>query len=200
MKTITIQELKNKDLLPKNSTIEFMFILDKKYIMINNEIKTHMLYFKYKNSGFNFWNEFFKNENDMKEFLESQKPFLIDFQEFLILPEKPLTMEDHLKNQLQRDFNNLWLYTGEYSLDYNFNNKINLWVEISESNYYDQLECLPPMKFNGKHFLIMEAKDFKIHACIMKVNNRYFGKYVNKFLVDYGKFENEIKEQYNMRQ
>lgn len=202
MKTITIQELKNKNLLPKNSTIEFMFILDKNYIMINNEIKTHILYFKYKNSPpQNFWHEFFNNVDDMKEFLESQKPFLTDFQKFLIISEnnKNLTIEQHLKNQLQRDFNNLWLYSGDYSLDYNFNNKIDLWTEISEENYFDQLECLPPMKFNGKHFLIMEALTYNIHACIMKVNNRYFGKYVNKFLVDYGKFENEIIEQYNIK-
>ena len=109
-----------------------------------------------------------------------------------------LTIEDHLKNQLQRNFNNNWLYSGDYSLDYNFNNNINLWTEISESNYFDQLECLPPMKFNGKHFLIMEALTGNIHACIMKVNGRYFGKYVNKFLVDYGKFENEIRKQYNI--
>jgi len=195
MKTITIKELKNKELLPKNHTI------DNNKIFINNEVKTHMLYFKYKNSpSQNFWHEFFKSENEMLEFLESQKPFLTDFQEFLIIPEKLLTIEDHLKNQLQRDFNNLWLYSGDYSLDYNFDNKIDLWTEISEENYFDQLECLPPMQFNGKHFLIMEALTGNIHACLMKVNNRYFGKYVNKFLVDYPKFENEIREQYNMKQ
>lgn len=108
--------------------------------------------------------------------------------------------KNHLENQLKRDFNNQWLYSGDYSLDYNFNNKIDLWVEISESNYFDQLECLPPMNFRlGKHFLIMEALTENIHACIMKVNNRYFGKYVNKNLVDYPKFENEIIEQYNMK-
>ena len=83
------------------------------------------------------------------------------------------TIEDHLKNQLQRDFNNLWLYSGDYSLDYNFDNKINLWTEISEENYYDQLECLPPLKFNGRNFLIMEALTGNFHACLMKVNNRY---------------------------
>jgi hypothetical protein len=195
MKTITIKELKNKELLPKNHTI------NNNKIFINNEIKSYMLYFKYKNSPpQNFWHEFFKSENEMLEFLESQKPFLTDFQEFLIIPEKLLTIEDHLKNQLQRDFNNLWLYSGDYSLDYNFDNKIDLWTEISEENYWDQLECLPPLKFNGGNFLIMEALTGNFHACLMKVNNRYFGKYVNKFLVDYPKFENEIKEQYNMKQ
>jgi len=108
------------------------------------------------------------------------------------------TTENHLKNQLQRDFNNNWMYSGDYSLDYNYNNNINLWAEISEENYFDQLECLPPMKFNGKNFLISEALTGNIHACLMKVNNRYFGKYVNKFLVDYVKFENEIRQQYNI--
>ena len=194
MKTITIQELKNKNLLPKNS------IINNNKVFINNEIKNYMLYFKYKNSpDSNFWYEFFKSENEMKEFLNPQKTFLENFQEFLIIPEKSLTIEDHLKNQLQRDFNNLWLYSGAYSLDYNFNNEIDLWTEISESNYWDQLECLPPLKFNGKHFLISESLTGNFHACIMKINDRYFGKYVNKFLVDYLLFENQIREQYNMK-
>jgi len=200
MKTITIQELKNKNILPENYSIKNLPSIEKNVIIINNEIKNFMLYFKYKNSpDSNFWHEFFNNYETMKEFLESQKTFLTDFQEFLIIPEDILTIEDHLKNQLKRDFNNLWLYSGDYSLDYNYNNKIDLWTEISEENYFNQLECLPPMKFNGKHFLICEALTFNIHACLMKVNNRYFGKYVNKFLVDYGKFENEIKKQYNMK-
>ena len=191
MKTTTIKELKNKNLLPENS------IINNNKIYINNEIKNFMLYFKYKNSpDSNFWHEFFKSENEMIEFLECQKPFLIDYEIYKIIPD--LTIEDHLKNQLKRDFNNNWLYSGDYSLDYNFNNNINLWVEISEENYFNQLECLPPMKFTGKHFLISEALTGNFHACLMKINNRYFGKYVNKFLVDYSKFENEIKKQYNI--
>ena len=192
MKTTTIKELINKNLLPENTMIE------NNKIFINNEIKSYMLYFKYKNSPIqNFWHEFFKSENEMMEFLESQKSSLIDYEIYNIIPD--LSIEDHIKNQLQRDFNNQWLYSGDYSLDYNYNNNINLWTEISESNYFDQLECLPPMKFNGKHFLIMEALTYNIHACLMKVNNRYFGKYVNKNLVDYPKFENEIREQYNIQ-
>ena len=162
MKTITIKELKNKELLPKNHTI------DNNKIFINNEVKTHMLYFKYKNSpSQNFWHEFFKSENDMMEFLESQKSFLMNYEIYNIVPD--LLIENHLKNQLERDFNNLWLYSGDYSLDYNFDNKINLWTEISEENYWDQLECLPPMKFNGKHFLISEALTGNFHACLMKI-------------------------------
>ena len=157
-----------------------------------------MLYFKYKNSpDSNFWYEFFKSENDMMEFLESQKPFLMDYKTYKINAD--LTIEDHLKNQLQRDFNNQWLYSGEYSLDYNFNNKIDLWVEISEENYFDQLECLPPLNFTGKHFLVGEPLINNFHACIIKVNNRYFGKYIDRLLVDYGKFENEIRKQYNIK-
>ena len=193
MKTTTIKELKNKNLLPENS------IINNNKIYINNEIKNFMLYFKYKNSpDSNFWHEFFKSENEMIEFLECQKPFLIDYKIYKIIPD--LSIDQHMENQLKRDFKNNWLYSGEYSLDYNFNNNINLWTEISESNYWDQLECLPPLKFNGGNFLIMEALTGNFHACLMKVNNRYFGKYVNKFLVDYPKFENEIKEQYNMKQ
>ena len=115
------------------------------------------------------------------------------------ITEKQIT-EDHLKNQLQRDFNNQWLYSGDYSLDYNFNNKINLWTEISEENYWDQLECLPPLNFKGGNFLIMEALTDNFHACIMKVDGRYFGKYVNKNQVNYNLFEQEIRKQYNMRQ
>lgn len=110
-----------------------------------------------------------------------------------------LTIDQHKENQLKRDFNNTWLYSGDYSLEFNHNNNIDLWVEISESNYFDQLECLPPLKFTGKHFLIMEALDYNIHACLMNVNNRYFGKYVNKNLVNYPKFEQQIKDQYSMK-
>lgn len=52
------------------------------------------------------------------------------------------------------------------------------WVEITEEQWWDALECLPPMRWtrNGdkEFFFISEAYTQDIHSCYVRVGTRYY--------------------------
>lgn len=52
------------------------------------------------------------------------------------------------------------------------------WIEITEDEWWDMYEVLPPMKdtrLDGWHFFfISEATTSNIHACFCEIGDRYF--------------------------
>jgi len=116
------------------------------------------------------------------------------------LNTESLTINEHLKNQLNRNIEE-WMYSGLYGLDFNFYSGLNLWTEIKESDYWYMLECMPPLKFDGSNFLVCEPLTYKTHACLIKVNDRFFGKYMNieEYNINsYSEYIKEVKLQYNI--
>lgn len=58
----------------------------------------------------------------------------------------------------------------------------NVWVEVSESFYWQALEVLPPILFRGARFMVGEpfdhdARGVAIHAGFVKLGERYFARY-----------------------
>lgn len=48
------------------------------------------------------------------------------------------------------------------------------WVEVSEEDYYDALEVLPPLKWYDGGFYISEATWADMHAFYIKYNGKYY--------------------------
>lgn len=65
-----------------------------------------------------------------------------------------------------------------------------IWREVSESVYDALLGCMPPLHWNGKSFLILEAWDQRdgqaIHLAVMRNKDRYYVRYygIKDFLHD----------------
>ena len=64
------------------------------------------------------------------------------------------------------------------TLDDNFINGIDEWVEVTESMYYDQLCAVPPKYQTGKCFMVGESYSNNCSACFIQVRDRFFGKIV----------------------
>ena len=47
------------------------------------------------------------------------------------------------------------------------------WTEITEEDYYDQYECLPPI-YRGHFWFSMEPTTGSLHQCYIKANNKYY--------------------------
>ena len=60
------------------------------------------------------------------------------------------------------------------------------WIEISESKYWDLLECLPPMKWtHGSEldfFFISEAYTTDLHTCVITFNKKYYSALRSHFI------------------
>jgi hypothetical protein len=56
----------------------------------------------------------------------------------------------------------------------------NCWIETGEEFYLEQLNCMPPMGWVGYTFLICEEYSGGYHACLTKIENRYFVKYCTR--------------------
>ena len=52
------------------------------------------------------------------------------------------------------------------------------WLRTSEEDYYQMLECLPPIRWTGKCFMVGECmtstRDGDIYECFIQVNNKYY--------------------------
>lgn len=52
------------------------------------------------------------------------------------------------------------------------------WREVTEAVYWDQLECLPPIRMNGNAFMVGEPWDSdargNIYSTFVQVGQRYF--------------------------
>ena len=84
-----------------------------------------------------------------------------------------------------------WAY-GQ--MDENFTNKRDVWVEVSEGFYWQALEVLPPIKFNGRRFMVGEPwlhnEKGAVHAGFVQIGERYFARNCN--VVDFVRLVSEL--------
>lgn len=103
----------------------------------------------------------------------TEVPFYVDYM------DKPTTLEDY-KQMLGND--NLialdWdTYYEEYYSMY-LQSLQKPFVEITKEDWWDALECLPPMRWTrfdgGEYFFISEATTASLHSCYVRKGDRYY--------------------------
>ena len=74
------------------------------------------------------------------------------------------------------------------------------WREVSRRIYWDQLECVPPVRMDGGAFMVGEAWTYgergEIHTAFVKIKSRYFCRhdYLRDF--DSVRYRREIRAQF----
>ena len=117
------------------------------------------------------------------------------------MKEKTLQeIQERIKIIESRDITT-WPYAGEGSIDENYRKGFNLWTEVTEEHYWNQLECVPPRKFDGNAFMVGEqytTDDIgSVYTVFISVGERVFGKmsYVKDF--DLFKYREQIRLQFS---
>ena len=117
------------------------------------------------------------------------------------MKEKTLQeIQERIKIIESRDITT-WPYAGEGSIDENYRKGFNLWTEVTEEHYWNQLECVPPRKMNPNAFMVGEPHTTDdigtVYATFVQVGDRVFGKmsYVKDF--DLFKYREQIRLQFS---
>lgn len=82
------------------------------------------------------------------------------------------------------------------TLDENFLSGIDEWVQVSESMYYDQLNCVPPRYQTGKCFMVGEPYSNEFSATFIQVNGYYFGKMCRHSTFNPSTYLTEVYQQF----
>ena len=58
------------------------------------------------------------------------------------------------------------------------------WIETTEKMYWDMLEVLPPVRMDGRKFLVGEADHHNdageaVYACFKKIGSKFFARYLS---------------------
>lgn len=84
-----------------------------------------------------------------------------------------------------------WAYR---QMDENWDAGRDVWVEVSEGFYWQALEVLPPIKYDGRRFMVGEPLTHNergaVHAGFTKIGERYFARTCN--VVDFVKLVSEL--------
>ncbi len=102
-----------------------------------------------------------------------------------------------------RDINQ-WPYNGEDGMSANFRAGNNLWIETNLESYWNQLECLPPIRQNNTVFMVgecythRESDGASCYAAFIEYDGRYFGKINALKDFDYNKYIQEIIKQFDL--
>jgi len=93
---------------------------------------------------------------------------------------------------------NDWVYNGEGGIDDNFKKNNGLWTETNSQTYWDQLECVPPIRMKGNAFMVGEPYTFNVYAAFVNIGDRYFGANRNIKTFDPGVYRQEIRKQFSI--